>query len=332
MGDALLSEDAGSTAGKPIVAGESPNVDMLGRDATESEAKAGRGSRKQLAKRTGIRNDPNPSAETLLNRHHFDEGLRRGLLQAAKNNSPLPEWLLRRKSYDRAGDFYVRLKAELVAPERRDQAKIKHMLEELGSSQHQDASQHDGADGTMPGQNFSHIEEADAEDINEVLVEQPTKVLHQQLTGDGEHIPSSTQLSANTKKRHETMRRGLLKAAEKGILPSGWLQDRSVVSLGDFWVRLKEELVSTERNQAKVKRMLDELRASELQGQEATDDELCSAGEGELEKVEEKSSEQRRHPGNIEAEVKMQGQPDMHGDDSDDDIFVRRPRRHPRVG
>lgn len=331
MGDALLSEDAGTTAGKPIVAGESPGVDMLGRDATEWEAKAGRGSRKQLAKRTGIRNDPHPSAETLLKRHHYDERLRRGLLQAAKNNSPLPEWLLRRKSYDRAGDFYVRLKAELVAPESRDQAKIKHMLEELGSSQHQDANQHDGADDTMPGQNFAHIEEADAEDIKEVLVEQPTNVMHQQLTGDGEHIPSSMQLSANTKKRHETMRRGLLKAAEKGILPSGWLQDRSVVSLGDFWVRLKEELVSTERDQAKVTRMLDELRASELQGQEATDDELCSAGEGELEKVEEKSSKQRGHPDNNEAELKMQGQPDMHGGDSDDDIFVRRPRRHPRL-
>lgn len=327
MGDALLSADAGTTAGKSIVAGESPDVDMLGRDTAESEAKAGGGSRKKLAKPTGIRNDPHPSAETLLNRNLYDESLRRGLLQAANNNSPLPEWLLRRRTYDRAGEFYVGLKAQLVSPERRDQTKIKRMLEELRSSQHQDASQPDGADDAMPGHDVAHIEEADAEDNDEVLVEQPTKVMHQQLTGNGEHIQSSTQQNRNNSKYQERLRRGLLKAAEKGTLPSGWIQDCTAVSLGDFWVRLKEELLSTERDQAKIKRMLDELRASELQGQEAADDELGSAGEGEQEKVEGKGSEQRRRPSNDEAEVKMKGQPDM----DDDDVFVLRPRRRRRL-
>lgn len=283
---------------------------------------------KQLAKGKGIRTDPHPSAETLLNRHRFDDGLRRGLLQAANNNSPLPEWMLQRKSYDRVGDCFVRLKAELVAPERRDQAKIKRMLDELRSSQQQDANQHTSADDAMLEQDVAHVEEADAEDIDEVLVEQPTKVRPQKLTGDGEHIQSSSQLNPNTKKYQEGMRRGLLKAAENGTLPSGWIQDRSAVSLGDFWVRLKVELLSTERDQARIERMLDELRASELQGAEATENELNSAGEQE--KVEEESSEQRRHHRNDEAEVEMNGHQNVDNDDSDDDVFVRWPRRRRR--
>lgn len=284
----------------------------------------------QLAKGKGIRTDPHPSAETLLNRYRFDDGLRRGLLQAANNNSPLPEWLVRRKSYDRVGEFFVRLKAELVAPERRDQAKIKRMLDELRSSQQQgDATQHTSADDAMLEQDVAHVEEADAEDIDEVLVEQPTKVMHKQSTGDGEHIQSSTQLNPNTKKYQEGMRRGLLKAAENGTLPSGWIQDRSAVSLGDFWVRLKQELLSTGRDQARIKRMLDELRSPELQGAEAADDELDSAGEHE--EVDDESSEQRRHDSIDEAEVEMNGHQSMDDNDSDDDIFVRLPRGRRRL-
>lgn len=290
---------------------------------------AGNTAEEQLAKSKGIRNDSQPSAETLFNRYRFDEGLRRGLLQAANNNSPLPGWMLRRKSYDRVGEFFVRLKAELVAPERRDQARIKRMLEELRSSQRQDANQHTGAEDAMPEQDVAHIEEADAEDIEEVQAEQPTKVMHQQMTGDKEHIQSSKQLNANTKK-HESMRRGLLKAAENGTLPTGWIQDRSAVSLGDFWVRLKEELLSTERDQARIKRMLDELRASELQGAEAAENVLDSTEEQEG--VEEECSEQRRHDGNYEAEVKMNGHQNMNDDDdSDDDVFVRLPRGRRRL-
>lgn len=284
---------------------------------------AGNTAEKQLAKSKGIRDDSQPSAETLFNRHRFDEGLRRGLLQAAKNNSPLPEWMLRRKSYDRVGEFFVRLKAELVAPERRDQAKIKRMLDELRSSQQQGATQHISADDAMLEQDVAHIEEADEEDIEEVVVKQPTKGMHQHLTGDKEHVQSSTQL------KQQGMRRGLLKAAENGTLPTGWIQDRSAASLGDFWVRLKEELLSTERDQARIRRMLDDLRASELQGAEAADAELGSAREQE--EAEEESSEERRHDGNCESEVKIQGHQNTDDDDSDDDVFVRWPRGRRRL-
>lgn len=284
---------------------------------------AGNTAEKQLAKSKGIRNDSQPSAETLLNRYRFDEGLRRGLLQAANNNSPLPEWMLRRKSYDRVGDFFVRLKAELVAPERRDQAKIRRMLDELRSAQQQDANQHTGAEDATPEHDVAHIEEADAEDIEEVVVKQPTKGMHQHLTGDKEHVQSSTQL------KQQAMRRGLLKAAENGTLPTGWIQDRSAASLGDFWVRLKEELLSTERDQARIRRMLDDLRTSELQGAEAADPELGSAREQE--EAGDESSEERRHDGNYEAEVKIHGHQNMDDDDSDDDVFVRLPRGRRRL-
>lgn len=317
-------EGTGNIAGKSIVDGNPKS-----RDATESDDRVGGGSREQLAKRKVIRNDPHPSAETLLNRYHFDEGLRRGLLLAANNNSPLPEWLLRRKSYDRAGEFYVRLRAELVDPGKRDQAKIKRMLEELRSSQQQDANQRDGADDAMPGQDVGYVEDAGAEDSDAVPVEQSTKLEHHQLMGDGKHTQPSTQLNPNTRKYHEPMRRGLLKAAENGTFLSGWIQDRGAVGLGDFWVRLKEELLSKKRDQAKIQLMLDELKASELQGAKAAHDELILA-EAELEEAEAESPALQRHPGNNEAEVKLKGQPDMVVNDDSDDVFVRWPRRRQR--
>ena len=309
--DALSSEDAENTAGY----------------AKETEAGTGGGSRKQLLKRKGIKNSPHRSAETLLNRYKFDEGLRRGLLQAAKNNSPLPEWLLRRKSFDRAGEFYVRLKAELVAPERRDQAEIKRMMAELCSSQPQDTNQQDGDDAdTMSGQGVGQVEE----DVDEIPVEQPTKVTHQQLTGDGEHMQSSTKLNSDTNRYYKALRRGLLKAAGNGTHPSGWLQNRSVARLGDFWVRLKAELLSAKRDQPKIERMLDELRASEQQGAETAGDQLVSDAEAEQDTVEEEEEEatsgQQRRNGNDEA-VKLRGQHDDADDGSNDAVFVRWPRR-----
>lgn len=217
---------------------------------------------------------------------------------------------------------------QLAAPERRDQAKVKRMLEELHSSQQQGATQDDGADDTMPGQEVDHVDCADAENIDEVPVEQPTKVVQQHLTGDGEHVQSTKMRNPKTSHYQERIRRGLLKAAENGTLPSGSIQESSAVSLGEFWVRLKEELLSKERDQAKIERMLDEWRLSQLQGAEAVDEQPLSAGEGELGK--EESSEQRRRPVNDEAEVEMKGQPDMDDDDSDDDVFVRFPRRRRR--
>lgn len=143
--DALSLEDTAFTAEIDIVekshhSHHSPDVEQSGQ-----EAAANVGSRTQFAKRKTIRNNPDLSAETLLNREKFNESLRRGLLQAATNNSPLPEWLLRRKQYDRAGESYVRLKAALVTPERRDHAKIERMLAELNLLQQRDTEQHGGA-------------------------------------------------------------------------------------------------------------------------------------------------------------------------------------------
>lgn len=326
-GCAPSSSDAEDTDGNDVAsrALRSPDAEMRVQNATGYENGLGAGSQEQLTKRKVIRNDPHPSAETLRNRHKFDEGLRRGLLQAATDNSPLPEWLVRRKSYGRAGEFYVRLKAELVTPERRDHAKIKRMLAELDSSQQQDASQHDGADDTRPRQNSGHVDEADAEDVDEAPVEQPVKATHQHLTHVGEHMQPSTKTNPNTLKYYNTLRNGLLKAAENGTLPSGWLQDRSAAALGGFWVRLKEELLSETRDESRVKGMLDELRSSEQQGAEAANDERISAGE-----EEEATLEERDHPDNHEAEAKVEEHEDGDDDDSDDDVFVRRPRRRQR--
>lgn len=319
----------GRSGEKKVVGGalSSQGAKNSAENAEAPEAGNESGSTKQLVIRKSIKNKPHPSAETLLNRYKFDESLQRGLLQAAKNNSPLPEWLLRRNSFDRVGEFYVRLKAELVAPERRDQAKIKRMLAELHSSQ-----QKDGADGTMPGQGHDQVEEI-GQNVGEVLVEQHTKVMHQQLTGGGKHMQqSSTKLNPHTERYYDALRKGLLKAAEKGILPNGWIQHRSVAGLGDFWVRLKKELLSTKRDQPKIERMLDELRASEQRVAETAGDELVSHAEAEQDRVEEEEEEEetasgqwRRH-GELGA-VRLRDQQDGADDGSDDDVFVRWPRR-----
>lgn len=326
------SADTEILAAKDLVDGGSwsSNVETFGR-----KAGAKGGSQTQVSKRKGVRNNPNPSAETLLNRDKFDAGLRRGLLQAAANNSPLSKWLLDRKSYDRVGEFFVRLKAELVSPERRNHAKIKDMLAEHHSSQQRDAKQHDGADDIMPGQDFGHTEKLDAKDGNEVPVEKPTKAMHQLLSGTGGHTQSRMDLDPNTTRYQDGLRRGLLEAAEHGTSPNGYIQARSVVGLGDFWVRLKTELVSTKRDEHKIKRMLDELRDREEQGAEASAEAL-NAGEAEQEEVEvgeeEASSEQPRNPANYETGVKLRDQQIVGDDDSDDeDVFVRRPRRRHRL-
>lgn len=325
----LSSEDTEITAGKDVADGSprSPDVEKFGRKAGAKGV-----SQTQLTKPKGIQNNATLSAETLLNGQNFDAGLRQGLLQAATNNSPLPEWLLRRKSYDRSGGFYARLKAELVAPEQRDHAKIKRMLAELHSSQLQDAKQHDGANDTIPKQDFGYAEVPHAEDGDGVPVEQPTERMHQQLSDVGGHMQSLMNLDLRTMRYQDGLRRGLLHAAENGTSPNGYIQARSVASLGDFWVRLKKELLSTERDGHKIKRMLDELRRSEQHGAEAAGNEPFSAGEAEQEGVEAEeegiSSEQRRHP---EAEVELKDQQAVDDDDSDDDVFIRRPRRRHRL-
>jgi hypothetical protein len=148
-GRALPSEDRECTFEEHVVerSTRGPNVETFDRKTEE-----GAGYRTQSSTtHKGTRNTLAPSAETLLTRQKFEESLRRGLLQSAANNTALPGWLLKRKSYDRVGEFYVRLKAELVAPEQRDHAKIKRMLAELHSSQQHDITQHDEPNDTAPG-------------------------------------------------------------------------------------------------------------------------------------------------------------------------------------
>ncbi|KAG8163258.1 hypothetical protein KVR01_006555 [Diaporthe batatas] len=154
----------------------SPDVEHSGRNAA-----AKKGPRRQITRRKDVRNTADPSAETLLNRQRFNEGLRRGLLQAATNNSPLPDWLRQRKQYDRAGEFYARLKPELVSPRRRDHAKIKRMLAELNSSQQQGGEHHGGAGQKASGQDSGDI----------ISAEWPAEATHQQLTSVGRHIQHS---------------------------------------------------------------------------------------------------------------------------------------------
>lgn len=320
MRGTMSSVDTATTAGNDIVErrSRSPDVEQSGRKAAAKGV-----SRTQLRKHKGIRNNPTPSAETLLNRQTFDAGLRRGLLQAATSNLPLPAWLLHRKSYDRVGEFYVRLKAELVAPERRDHAKIKRMLAELHSSQQQDAKQLGGPDDTVPEQVLGDVHGPDAEDGDEVPVEiRPTGGPHQQSSDAGDHMQCSTNVNPNAIKYQDGLRRGLLDAAENGTLLSGYVQARSVASLGDFWVRLKTELLSSKRDEHKIKRMLGELRHSERKGPEATDDEPFSGREVEQEEEADQNSGDTL---TTEADMRLEDQQFM--DDDSDDVFVRRPRR-----
>lgn len=305
---------------------ETPDTEINTYGESTRGLEAKKSSRRQLAKHKGVRNDPRPSTETLVNRHKYDEGLRRGLLQAARSNEPLPEWLLRRKSYDRAGEFYVRLKAELVAPEERDQAKITRLLAELPSSQQQGTNYYDDTNEAIPRHGIDQVEVADTEVIDEEL-------LAREVKGDREVFEPSTELQSYAGTHYKALRRGLLKAAHNGTVLSDWLKLRNPSSLGDFWVRLKAELMATDRDQAKIKRMLDEFRASDQRNADATRDKLTLAEAiADANEKDEDDSEQEGYPGMDEAEAKVQGQPDMDIDeDEDDDVFVRRPKRrqHP---
>lgn len=317
----LSPEDTAITAEKDTVekSPHSPDVEQSGRNFAAKD-----GSRTQFTKRKDIRNNPTPSAETLLNRQKFNAGLRRGLLQAATNNSPLPDWLLRRKQYDRAGEFYARLKAELVTPQRRDHAKIKRMLAEINSSQQQDATKHGLAGEKASGQALG-----DAEGHGDrISVERPAEPTHQQLSGVGGHMQYSMNVDPSAMRYQDGLRRGLLNAAENGSFPSGYIQARSVASLGDFWVRLKTELLSSERDEHRIKHMLDELKDSERQVAHAPDSESFSAEKMEGEKDADQNSGDTLP---TEADVRLKDQRVMDGNDGDDDVFVRRPRRRNRV-
>jgi hypothetical protein len=142
-----------------------------------------------------------------------------------------------------------------------------------------------------------------------------------------------TKLDQLTMRHHEALRRALVEAAENGTSLSSYIQARRVASLGDFWVRLKTELLSNKRDQHKVKGMLDEWRDLAQHSAEAADHEPFSAAEAELEEVgaEEGDArpEQRGHPN--EADMTLKGQHALDDDGSDDDVFVHRPRRRQRL-
>lgn len=84
------------------------------------------------------------SQATLNNRRKIEAAMRRGLLKAAENETPLPKWLHQRKTAP-LGDFFARLRAELLAPER-DQARISHILSELSRLNQQDQDEEDDAE------------------------------------------------------------------------------------------------------------------------------------------------------------------------------------------
>ncbi|KAL1882282.1 hypothetical protein Daus18300_000768 [Diaporthe australafricana] len=219
----------------------------------------------------------------------------------------------------------MRLKAELVAPEKRDQAKVSRMLAELHATQLQGGKQLDGADDTIPDQGADQVEDADEEDTDDELVSQSPREMHQQVAHDRGHAQSSTKLQPYAGKYHETLRRGLLKAAENGTAISNWIKKPKPSSLGDFWARLRAELVAAERDQPKIKRMLDDFRASDQSYGGFT-----VAEEAEREK-DEAQPKQNVYPCMDEAEANMEGHPDVDCDDDDDDVFVRRPRRRQRL-
>lgn len=218
----------------------------------------------------------------------------------------------------------MRRKAELVAPEKRNQAKVSRMLAELQATQLQGGNQLDGADDIMLGQGADQVEDAEGEDVDDELADQSPREMYQQVAHDREHIRSSTKLQPYAGKHHESLRRGLLKAAENGTALSSWIKKRKPSSLGDFWVRLKAELAAKERDQPKIKRMLDDFRASDKNYGGFT------LGEPEREKDEEEAqSEQTEYPCMDEAEANMEGHPDVDCDDND--VFVRWPRRQQRL-
>lgn len=113
----------------------------------ETAARKPRRARVSPAKRK--KKSPVPLQQTLENRRKFEATFKRGLLSAAENNTPLPQWM-RRQGAGRLGDVFVRLRIELLAPGR-DQAKIAQLLAGLAGPSQQDADQDEGADGPGPG-------------------------------------------------------------------------------------------------------------------------------------------------------------------------------------
>lgn len=118
-------------------------------DAQEDGTAARKPRRAKVSPAKRKKKSPVPLQQTLENRRKFEATFRRGLLSAAENNTPLPQWM-RRQGAGRLGDVFVRLRTELLAPAR-DQAKIAQLLAGLAGPNQQDVNQDEGADGPGPG-------------------------------------------------------------------------------------------------------------------------------------------------------------------------------------
>lgn len=126
---------------------EGENEEVADAQEGGTAARKPRRTKASLAKRK--KKSPVPLQQTLENRRKFEATFRRGLLSAAENNTPLPQWM-RRQGAGRLGDVFVRLRTELLAPGR-DQAKIAQLLAGLAGPSQQGANRDEGADGPGPG-------------------------------------------------------------------------------------------------------------------------------------------------------------------------------------
>ncbi|ROV99244.1 hypothetical protein VSDG_04012 [Cytospora chrysosperma] len=138
------TDDLGSS---PMGRSQRENEEVADAQEGGTAARKPRRTKASLAKRK--KKSPVPLQQTLENRRKFEATFRRGLLSAAENNTPLPQWM-RRQGAGRLGDVFVRLRTELLAPGR-DQAKIAQLLAGLAGPSQQGANQDEGADGPGPG-------------------------------------------------------------------------------------------------------------------------------------------------------------------------------------
>ncbi|ROW14204.1 hypothetical protein VPNG_04217 [Cytospora leucostoma] len=103
----------------------------------------------------------------------------------------------------------------------------------------------------------------DGDDFMEKTLEDPdTEVARSHPTKAGQTAAAGSdnnQILYKEPAKHKSYRSGLLKAARTGKVLPEWLQRENVKSVGDFFVRLKDELQADQRDQPKIMRMLGEL-------------------------------------------------------------------------
>ncbi|KUI60491.1 Histone-lysine N-methyltransferase EZH2 [Cytospora mali] len=182
-----------------------------------------------------------PSVKPARHAGEFHKQMRTSLLKVAKTGKPLPEWLQRRKARS-LGGFFVQLKAELQASPR-DQSKISRMLAQDNYT-HSTGSEEEGEE---------NVEGDDA-------VVRKSQRAEAKLAKRKKQTPQNAEQTLKNRRRFDaTMRRCLLSAAgNKSPLPQ-WLRQHKAERLGDFFVRLRAELMAPERDQVAISRMLAEL-------------------------------------------------------------------------